>query len=105
KMRRFADKLGTCFYLGECGCCSSENATKLPYFWKNGTKYDGQQQADYMEAVIRLFSEHPWWGGMFWWKWDENNYRPEFKSDPAGDRGFTISGKPAETIMRRWCEE
>ena len=105
KMRRFAAKLGTCFYLGECGCCSSENATKLPYFWKNGTKYDGQQQADYMEAVIRLFSEHPWWGGMFWWKWDENNYRPEFKSDPAGDRGFTISGKPAETIMRRWCKE
>ena len=105
QMTRFAEKLGTCFYLGECGCCSVDNATTLPYYWKNGKNYNGRQQADYMSAVIRLFGEYPWFGGMFWWKWDENNYRPEFKSDPAGDRGFTISGKPAENIMRRWCEE
>ena len=105
KMKLFAEKLGTCFYCGECGCCSSEKATILPYYWKNGTKYDGMQQANYMEAVIRLFSEHPWWGGLFWWKWDENNYRAEFKSDPAGDRGFTIYGKPAADVMRKWCSQ
>ena len=103
KMTSFAEKLGTCFYLGECGCCSVENATKLPYFWKNGKYYDGQQQADYMDAVIRLFEEQKWWGGMFWWKWDQQIVRPNFLDDPAGDKGFIIYGKPAAEVMRKWC--
>ena len=104
-MTRFAEKLGTCFYLGECGCCSVENATRLPYYWKNGRYYDGGQQADYMSAVIRLFAEQPWWGGMFWWKWDQQIVREDFLDDPAGDKGFTIYGKPAAEIMRKWCED
>ena len=103
KMRSFAEKLGSCFYLGECGCCSVENATKLPHFWKNGKHYDGKQQADYMDAVIRLFEDRKWWGGMFWWKWDQQIVRPDFLDDPAGDKGFIIYGKPAAEVMRRWC--
>jgi hypothetical protein len=103
KMTSFAEKLGTCFYLGECGCCSVENATKLPYFWKNGKYYDGKQQADYMDAVIRLFEELKWWGGLFWWKWDQQIVRPDFLDDPAGDKGFIIYGKPAAEVMRKWC--
>ncbi len=103
KMKSFAEKLGTCFYLGECGCCSVENATRLPYYWKNGKYYDGKQQADYLTAVIRLFEEHTWWGGMFWWKWDQQLVRKEFLTDPAGDKGFTIYGKPAAEVMRQWC--
>lgn len=103
KMRHFAEKYGKNFYLGECGCCSVENATKLPYYWKNGKYYDGQQQADYMAAVIRLFEAHPWWGGMFWWKWDQQKVRADFLDDPAGDKGFIIYGKPAAEVMQEWC--
>jgi hypothetical protein len=36
-----------------------------------------------------------------WWKWDEQNNRAEFHDDPAGDKGFTIRGKPAQEVMRR----
>ena len=36
-------------------------------------------------------------------KWDEQNHRPQFKDDPAGDKGFTIHGKPAADVFRRWC--
>ena len=104
-MEAFAQKLKVPFYFGECGCCATENATKLPYFWKNGKKYDGEEQAKYLEAVIRAYSSTPWWHGMFWWKWDENNFRPEFVEDPAGDKGFTIYGKPAANVMKRWCSE
>ena len=103
KMKSFAEKLGTCFYMGECGCCSVENATRLPYYWKNGKYYDGKQQADYMDAVIRLFEELKWWGGLFWWKWDQQIVRPDFLDDPAGDKGFIIYGKPAAEVMRKWC--
>ena len=105
ELKKFAEKLGTCFYLGECGCCSVENATKLPYYWKNGGHYDGGQQADYLSAVLRLFEEHPWFGGLFWWKWDQVKVRKSFLDDPAGDKGFTIWGKPAAEVMRKWCEK
>jgi len=103
KCREFAKAYGKPFYHGECGCCSVAGAAKLPYFWANGGGYDGQEQANYMEAVIRAFSSEPWWRGMLWWKWDEQNDRPNLRDDPAGDKGFVIRGKPAAEVMRRWC--
>lgn len=105
RMTAFAEKLKVPFYFGECGCCSTENATKLPYYWKNGKHYDGEEQANYMRVVIKAFSALPWWKGMLWWKWDENNFRAEFVEDPAGDKGFTIYGKPAADVMKEWCSE
>ncbi len=101
--RKFAKAYGKSFYFGECGCCAVAGATKLPYFWANGGGYDGFEQARYMEAVIKAFSAEDWWHGLFWWKWDEQNHRPQFKDDPAGDKGFTIDGKPAAETMRLWC--
>lgn len=103
--REFAGIYGKNFYFGECGCCATESASMRPYFWNNGKKYDGGEQAKYLDAVIRAFSAEPWWHGMFWWKWDEQNYRPQFHDDPAGDKGFTIDGKPAAEVMKQWCEE
>ena len=106
QMAHFAEKLGTCFYLGECGCCSVDNATTLPYYWKNGKNYNGRQQADYLTAVIRMFKKHPWFGGLFWWKWDEQDEGRKFLTDdPSGDKGFTIWGKPAADVMKKWCEK
>ena len=105
KYETFAIKYGKPFYFGECGCCATEKATKLPYYWKNGEKYDGQEQANYMAAVIGAFHKKDWWKGMFWWKWDEQNSREEFHNDPAGEKGFTIYGKPAAEVMRHWCAQ
>ena len=58
-----------------------------------------------MAAVIGAFHKKDWWKGMFWWKWDEQNYREEFHNDPAGEKGFTIYGKPAAEVMRHWCAQ
>lgn len=101
--RAFADAYGKLFYFGECGCCAVAGAAKLPYYWANGGGYDGAEQARYLEAAVRAFGAENWWGGMFWWKWDEQNVREEFRDDPAGDKGFTIDGKPAAQTFRRWC--
>lgn len=105
RTREFAEVYGKPFYFGECGCCATAGASKLPYFWNNGGGYDGREQANYLDAVIRAFSPEEWWGGLFWWKWDEQNYRPQFVDDPAGNKGFTMDGKPAAEVMRRWCAE
>ncbi len=104
RYREFAELYGKPFYFGECGCCATAGASNRPYFWNNGGGYDGEEQARYMEAVIRAFSAESWWKGLFWWKWDEQYSRPQFVDDPAGDKGFTIDGKPASRILKRWCE-
>jgi hypothetical protein len=78
------------------GCCME------PYNFMWDSPYDGQEQANYMEAAFRTFDDLDPWMGLFWWKWDETQDRPQYKGDPNGDRGFTIQGKPAADVMRKW---
>ncbi len=89
----------------EYGVRSAHGCIMRPYDFLWDTPYDGQQQADYMEASFRTFWEIPSWMGFFWWKWDETQDRPQYAGDPAGERGFTIQGKPAEEVMRRWVKK
>ncbi len=101
RFRRMAEAYGKPISFGECGCTSSAGGAMHPSGWTNEAAYDGEEQANYLEAVIRSFSPEPWWNGLYWWKWDEQNNRPQFKNDPAGDKGFTVLGKPAESRMRQ----
>ncbi len=88
----------------EYGVRSAHGCSLQPYNFMWDTPYDGQEQADYMEASFRTFWELPQWMGFFWWKWDETQIRPQYHGDPGGDRGFTIQGKPAEDVMRKWVQ-
>ena len=87
----------------EYGVRSAHGCVMRPYDFLWDTPYDGQQQADFMEASFRTFWDLPQWMGFFWWKWDETQDRPQYAGDPNGDRGFTIQGKPAEEVMKRWA--
>ncbi len=89
-------------YLGEIGCCSTAGAAAKPYYWENGGAYDGLEQANYLQAVLNACNSEPWFHGLFYWKWDEQNDRPTMKNDPAGDKGFTLYGKPALEVYRKW---
>ena len=100
--REIATRYGKPYYFGECGCCSTAGATCNPCGWNNPGGYDGEEQARFMEAVFEVFWREPWWMGMYWWKWDEQNDRPQFRDDPRGDKGFTIDGKPAAKVMQEW---
>lgn len=100
--RRIAALLGKPFYLGEVGCCSTAGATMKPAGWNNPGGYDGEEQSHYLEAVLTAFWNEPWFMGMYWWKWDEQNDRPWLRDDPRGDKGFPIWGKPAAEVMKKW---
>ena len=102
RLRRIAALYGKPVLLGENGCTSSSGGPINPSGWSPENGYDGQEQANYLEAVLRLFWNEPWWYGLYWWKWDEQNYREAMHNDPAGDKGFTVLGKPAQEVMRRW---
>jgi len=86
----------------EIGVRSSHGCTMLPYNYLWDTRYDGEEQANFMETIFRTFNNLPGWMGMFWWKWDETQLRPHYHNDPAGEKGFTIQGKPAEDVLKKW---
>jgi hypothetical protein len=102
RCRRVAALLGKPFYFGEAGCCSTAGATMKPWGWDNPGGYDGDEQARYLEALLTAFWEEPWFMGLYWWKWDEQNDRPNLRDDPRGDKGFTLWGKPAAEVMKNW---
>ncbi len=89
----------------EFGVRSAHGCIMQPYNFLWETYYDGEEQANYMEAGFRTFWELPEWMGFLWWKWDETQHRPQYHLDPAGDMGFTIQGKPAEAVMNRWLQK
>ncbi len=100
--REIARRLGKPIMFGEVGCTSSYAGGMQPWGWSGQGGYEPSEQATFLEAVLGLFWDEPWWAGMYWWKWDENNDRPQFKDDPSGDKGFEIYGKPAGDVMKQW---
>ncbi len=102
RFRNMAKTFGKPVMLGEVGCTSSTGGAMHPSGWQGDGKYDPQEQANYLTAVLESFWNEPWWYGMYWWKWDEQNKREQFLNDPAGDKGFIVDGKPAAQIMKQW---
>ncbi len=102
KLRRIAEMYGKPILFGEIGCTAVEGAACHPSSWSIVRAIDEDEQANYLEAVMRTFANESWWYGMYWWKWEEHVDRP-WKIDPAvGDCGFTVRGKKAEDVMRKW---
>ncbi len=89
-------------FMAEFGIGSYTHAILQPSSaWKSGEVFDGEIQSMYLEGTMKAFEPYPWWSGFFWWKWDEQQYRPNFHH-PSGDLGFTIKGKPAEKTFKNW---
>ena len=89
----------------EFGVRSSNGCIMMPYDFLWNTPYDGEEQANFMEASLETFYDLPEWMGFFWWKWDETQIRPQYHNDPRGNKGFTVQGKPAEEVMRKWAKK
>lgn len=89
----------------EYGMRSSHGCILQPANFQWDTPYDGEEQANYMDASFQTFWNLPQWMGFCWWKWDETQDRPHYQGDPGGDRGFTIQGKPAEQVMQKWVQK
>ncbi|RRJ94730.1 hypothetical protein Ga0100231_010635 [Opitutaceae bacterium TAV4] len=87
---------------GEAGCRSVHGGAITPGEYRNTGLYAPGEQANYLDAMCSVFQYEAWWGGFYWWKWDEQQSRPQYATDPAGDTGFTLAGKPAADVLRRW---
>lgn len=84
----------------EYGVRSAHGCIQRPYNFEWRTRYDGEEQANFMKASFEVFDKVPYWMGLLWWKWDETQNRPHYHDEAGKDKGFTIQGKPAEKIFR-----
>jgi len=82
----------------EIGDHPAEGALTRPWEWEVGeAPLAPECQADGYEAVLRVFLEEPWFGGVFWWKWHAEERRR--RGGPAST--FSPRGLPAEDVLRR----
>lgn len=102
EVRKIQESVGRPLFFAECGCRSIPIGHGNAGGWKAKLPYDAQAQADYLEALMTVFTAEPWWRGLLWWKWDEQQNRSQYHIDPAGDTGFEMRGKSGicEAISR-----
>ncbi len=102
ELERQAERLGMPVFFGEIGARSRAGTATLPWDYQTPAPYSGSEQADYLTAILQTFWSRPWWRGLYWWKWEERQRRPQYLDDPAGDKGFTLAGKPGQQVMTTW---
>lgn len=120
--RKIAAEYGKPMMFGEFGCTSSRYGARSPAV-SSRAGYDGEEQANFMEAFFRVFWNEKWCRGFYWWKWENHTpKRPDAKefaetahteahaevasekaapkNDPRMDH--VIKGKPAQEVLRMW---
>ena len=99
-----AQATGKPIVFGECGCSSTKDAAAAPSGLGFNAKPDEEEQARYMEALFRVFAHEPWCRGFHWWTWDQLWPRRKGRTrEQIRARDFTIRGKKAEEVFRRWA--
>lgn len=101
-LRRIAALYGKPVFFGEIGCTSTFGTAISPSSYKPQAEYNEDEQANFLEAVMRVFSKEPWWKGLYWWKWDEHVDRPGMIDPINGHKGFPVRGKKAQAVMKGW---
>ncbi len=84
----------------EAGYPSARGGTSEPWIEGDGRAVGLEEQAAGYEATFRAFTGQPWFRGMFWWKWPSDG-----KGGGPGDTSFTLLGKPAAEVVKKWFHQ
>ena len=104
RMSAIAQATGKPIVFGECGCASIKDGAASPSGLDVEAEPDEDEQAMYMEALFRVFAHETWCRGFHWWKWDQHSPRRKgVTREQVRARDFTIRGKKAEAVFRRWA--
>ncbi len=94
-LKAFADRAQRPIVFSEAGYTSQQGAVTAPWSWTVSSREDQAEQAAAYHALWATFQQEPWWGGVFWWVWEEP---PQGKSeDPLS---YSPRGKSAEHLVR-----
>lgn len=87
--------------LTEFGVKSATDSALAPWEWPEhceALRYDEQYQAQAYEAVLARMTRHPWFAGLFVWKYFSDPF--DETQEPAV--GFSPRGKLAERRLEHW---
>jgi len=82
--------------LSEIGYPSADGANVQPWVATTNVE-DQQEQADCLEATLEALSKRSWFQGYYIWQ-----YFPQERWSPLG---FTIKGKKAEEVLKKWLKK
>ena len=98
------EKYGRPVMFAEIGVRNEHGCTRYPWDFHNRPERpsDEQEQADFYESAMAASWDKEWFCGYFWWDW-KAKLPPADKA--AQNRDFTVYGKKAEQVLRRWYKE
>ncbi len=82
----------------EIGYCSAAGTNITPWsdLSKSSESSDEQEQADAIEAMLKVCPTYPWFKGFYLW-----SYFPQERWSPLG---YIIRGKKAEAVLSDWLK-
>ncbi len=94
-LEEFAAQVQKPIVFTEIGVRSVQGASRHPWDWHYEAPISLQEQANYYEAVFRVFWGRPWLAGFYFWAWVPGREGPS-------DASYTPAGKPAASILKHW---
>lgn len=82
----------------EWGYRSTDFCAREPWDYSESRPFNGQAQANAIEAVFQAIWDEPWFAGGFIWKWNADHN----KSGGNNDTRFTPQNKLAESVLRTY---
>ncbi len=103
-LTRCHEKYGRPLMFAEIGVRSERGCTMQPWVGRSSpdAQADEQEQADFYESAMEVTWNLDWFCGYFWWDW-KVTLPPE--SEAHRNLDYTVYGKRAEQILRKWYTE
>ncbi|MCR4641994.1 MAG: glycosyl hydrolase family 53 [Lachnospiraceae bacterium] len=88
----------------EIGCRSAAGCSEMPWdFEHKDLPHDEEEQANFYDSCLDVFSNRDWFAGCFWWDWSSLIYTS--REEAEKDNGFNIHLKRAEQVLKKWYEK
>ncbi|MBR5420356.1 MAG: glycosyl hydrolase family 53 [Lachnospiraceae bacterium] len=101
EMRRVHERWNKPVLFMEIGCRSASGCSEMPWdFEHTDLPHDEEEQANFYESCLQVFSEEEYFAGVFWWDWSSRIY--DSREEAEKENGFNIHLKKAEQVMKEW---
>lgn len=85
----------------EIGCRSAAGCAAMPWdFMHHEYPYSEEEQANFYESSLEVFSKKDWFAGFFWWDWSTCIYHT--RKEALQDKDFNIHLKKAEEVLMKY---
>lgn len=101
RIEKVVNKFRKPFFFAECGCMSTEGASRVPNDWRVKGSVNLQEQADWYTAMFEACRKRSWVKGFCLWDWAWKQYS---SNSALTNRGYDIYGKPAQDVVKKYYD-